>query len=253
MISRRLLLQSLPATVLAAGAGPAGAALNQRSYRGAMRYSLDSRENGRESFLVTVQPGGMRTLRAQCKLDDDQLLRDVTLTVDAGWRPVTAFIQLTIAGKFAGATWYRFAPDEIVVEGYNAAAGRISKRVPLARPADAFGAHPIHGDAWNLARLRLAGGRPINAPRYTSSSMSNGASGPGLVLLPENYLVYALAGRDMVTTPSGSYATDHFTMMVTAKKKVNHIWAYGADCVPVRMTTSDGRNYELVELNGDSR
>jgi hypothetical protein len=253
MISRRLLLQSLPATVLAAGAGPASAALKQRSYCGAMRYSLGSRDNGRENFRVTVQPDGLRTLRAQCELDDDQLLRDVTLTVDAGWRPVTAFIQLTIAGKFAGATWYRFAPDEIVVEGYNAVAGRISQRVPLARPVDAFGAHPIHGDAWNLARLRLAGGRPIKAPRYTSSSMSNGASGPGLVLLPENYLVYALAGRDTVTTPSGSYAADHFTMTVTSKQKVNHIWASGADCIPVRMTTSDGRKYELVELSGDPR
>ena len=156
MFSRRLLLQSLPATVLATGAGPASAALKQRSYRGAMRYSLGSRENGRESFLVTVQPDGLRTLRAQCELDDDQLLRDVTLTVDADWRPLTAFIQLTIAGKFAGATWYRFAAGEIVVEGYNAVAGRISQQVPLTRPADAFGAHPIHGDAWNLARLRLA-------------------------------------------------------------------------------------------------
>ena len=253
MISRRQLLQSVPAAVLAAGAGPVSAALNQRSYQGVMRYSLGSRENGRESFFVTVQPDGLRTLRARCELDDDQLLRDVTLTVDAGWRPMTAFIQLTIAGQFAGATWYRFAPNEIVVEGYNAVAGRISQRVPLTRPADAFGAHPIHGDAWNLARLRLAGGRPINAPRFTSSSMSNGASGPGLVLLPENYLVYALAGRDTVTTPSGSYAADHFTMTVTAKKKVNHIWAYGADCIPVRMTTSDGRNYELVELSGDAR
>lgn len=253
MISRRQLLQSIPAAVLAAGADPVSAALNQRSYQGVMRYSLASRENGRESFFVTVQPDGLRTLRARCELDDDQLLRDVTLTVDADWRPMTAFIQLTIAGKLAGATWYRFAPNEIVVEGYNVVAGRISQRVPLTRPADAFGAHPIHGDAWNLARLRLAGGRRINAPRFTSSSMSNGASGPGLVLLPENYLVYALAGRDTVTTSSGSYAADHFTMTVTAKKKVNHIWAYGADCIPVRMTTSDGRNYELVELTGDAR
>jgi hypothetical protein len=200
-----------------------------------------------------VQAGGLRTLRAQCELDDDRLLRDVTLTVDALWKPVTAFVQLTIAGRLAGATWYRFAPDGIVVEGFNSTSGRISLRVPLAQPVDAFGAHPIHGDAWNLARLRLGAGRPINAPRFTSSSMSNGASGPGLVLLPENYLVYALVGRDSVTTPSGSYAAEHFTMTVPAKQKVNHIWAYGVDCIPVRMTTSDGRSYELVQLSGDPR
>jgi hypothetical protein len=253
MTSRRQLLQSLPAAVLAAAAGPASAALNQRSYRGVMRYSLGSRENGRESFFVTVQRDGLRTLRAQCELDDDQLLRDVTLTVDADWRPVTAFIQLTIAGRFAGATWYRFADDEVVAEGYNAVAGRISQRFPLTRPVDAFGTHPIHGDAWNLARLRLAGGRPINEPRFTSSSLSNGASGPDLVLLPENYLVFAMVGRETVTSRAGKFAADHFTMTVASKNKVNNIWAYGADCIPVRMTTSEGRNYELLELTGNPR
>ena len=49
-----------------------------RHYRGKMLYLTDGvGEMGREFFSVTVQPDGERTLRAQCEMDDDRLLRDV--------------------------------------------------------------------------------------------------------------------------------------------------------------------------------
>jgi hypothetical protein len=251
MIPRRRILHGLPAALLLLGARPA-AALEQRSYRGALRYVVGTRENGRETFSVTVQPDGLRTLRAQCEMDDDRLLRDVTVTLDAAWRPVTAFVQLTIAGQFVGATWYRFSADAAEAEGYTRGEGRFSQRFALAQPADAFGTHPIHSDAWNLARLRLAGGREVATPRFSSSAQSNGASGPTLVRFPENYLAFAAAGRERVTVPAGRFDTEHFTMTVVPKRRVNHVWAFGEDCIPVRMTAED-RVYELTALAGDAK
>jgi hypothetical protein len=244
MIGRRELLQCLPAALLLR-AGSAVAALDQRSYRGVVRYAIGERENGREIFDVTVQPDGLRTLRAQCEIDDARLMRDVTATLDANWLPVVAFIQLTIAGRFAGATWYRFSDREVVAEGYT--------RFELTEPVDAFGTHPIHGDAWNLARLRRNGGRRIASPRFTSSFASNGSTGPALVRLPRNHIAYALVGKETVTVPAGTFETEHFTMNVVPREKVNHIWAFGEDCIPARMVTSAGRRYELIELDGNPR
>jgi len=250
MVRRRELLSCLPSMLLFR-MGMAGAALNQRSYRGVMRYAIGTRENGRETFSVTIQPDGLRTLRAQCEIDDAELMRDVTITLDAQWHPVVAFIQLTIAGEFVGATWYRFSEDEALAEGYTKGEGRLSQSYMLTEPADAFGAHPIHGDAWNLARLRRNGGRTITSPRFTSSAQSNGGTGPALLRLPENHIAYALVGSETITAPAGTFEADHCTMTVIPKNKVNHIWAFGEDCIPVRMITSEDRRYELVELSGE--
>jgi hypothetical protein len=249
-MQRRQLLKCLP-TVLFLGYGTVWAGLNQRSYRGRVGYWKGDRDNGWETFSVTVQPNGLRILRAHCEIEDSRLMRDVTITLDGDWRPIVAFVQLTVDGRFAGSTWYRFADDAAVAEGYTMGEGRISQSFSLSEPADAFGTHPIHGDAWNLARLRRNAGRPITSPRFSSSAQSDGGTGPRLLRLPENHIAYALVGPDEVTVPAGTFQAQHFTMTVVPKKKVNHIWAYGDDCIPVRMVTSEDRRYELVELSGD--
>jgi hypothetical protein len=252
MVQRRDLLKSLPVLMLL-GAGRASAALQQRSYQGVLKYSRGSRNNGRETFSVTIQPNGLRTMRAQCEIDDAELMRDVTVTLDADWRPVTAFIQLTIAGHYVGSTWYRFSAEEAVAEGYTRGEGRVSQRFALSEPIDAFGTHPIHGDAWNLVRLRRNGGRTITSPRFTSSAQQNGASGPTLLRLPENHVAYTMVGRESITVPAGTFECEHFNMTVVPRNKVNQVWAFGEDCIPALMITSDDRRYELIQLSGDPR
>ncbi len=218
-----------------------------------MRYHNSARENGSERFWITVQQDGWRTMRAQCEIFDSRLFRDVTVTLDADWRPVIAFIQLSIDDSFAGATWFNFSGSRALAEGYTAADGRFSQSIELPAPADAFGTHPIHGDAWNLARLRRNGGKAISTPRLTSSAQSDGGTGPALVMLPAGHVVYDLVGAAAVTVPAGRFETTHFTMSVPSKNKVIDIWAFGDDCIPSRMTTTEGRRYELTELSGDYR
>ena len=105
-----------------------------------MAYRTDGVEMGREYFSVTVQPDGIRTLRAQCEMDDDRLLRDVVLTVDAAWRPLDAFLRLSIAEATIGHGWFRFGDDFAESEGWTASGGRFAQRIALEEPAAFFGA-----------------------------------------------------------------------------------------------------------------
>ena len=79
------------------------------TYRGKIVYLTDGvGEEGREYFTVTVQPDGSRTLRAQCEMDNDGLLRDVIYSLDGQWQPEECFVRLTIGGKFQGSAVFRF-------------------------------------------------------------------------------------------------------------------------------------------------
>ena len=69
--------------------------MRHRTYAGKIVYLTDGAgEMGRERFRVTVHDDGRRTLRAICEMDDDELLRDVTHTVDRHFRPLDAFVRL---------------------------------------------------------------------------------------------------------------------------------------------------------------
>jgi hypothetical protein len=249
-MKRRDLLLAAPAALLfsrnAWTANP-----DHRSYSGEVAYFRGSESNGKERFAVTIQPDGTRIMRAQCEIYDTRVLRDVTVTVDADWMPLVAFIQLAIGGQFAGSTWFNFSGHVALAEGYTAADGRFSQRMELDAPVDAFGTHPIHADAWNLARLRRSGGKRITSERLTSSARSDGGTGPALVRLPANHIAYDLIGPEPVTVPAGTFDARHFTMTVIPKERVIDVWAFGDDCIPALMQTSDERRYELVRLSGD--
>ena len=86
--------------------------MKHRSYRGRVDYIHDDiGERGREWFSVTVQPDGMRTLRSQCEMDDTRILRDVTYTVDECWRPIDAYVRISVEETFMGAAWFRFGAE----------------------------------------------------------------------------------------------------------------------------------------------
>jgi hypothetical protein len=122
--------------------------VRHRAYRGQLIYRTNGiGETGREWFAVTVQPDGTRTLRAQCEMDDDRLLRDVVLTCDAQWRPLDAFLRLSVEERTVGTSWFRF--DGAIARpraGRRSAA--LQQRFDLAAPAAFFGTHALHCDAW---------------------------------------------------------------------------------------------------------
>lgn len=123
--------------------------MNHGSIRGKLLYLHDTRgETGREWFSVTVQPSGERTVRAQCEMDDEQVLRDVVWTMDADWHPIDAYVRLSVGGAWQGSGWFHCAGAVVTGEIQSAAAGRLRQRLELEAPAAIFGAPrllTIHG------------------------------------------------------------------------------------------------------------
>ena len=219
-----------------------------------MLYLTDGAgEEGREWFSVTVQPNGERTLRAQCEMDNDRLLRDVVLTVDTDWYPRDAFVRLTVGGELVGSSWFRFTAQAAECQGFTSRDGRLQQRLEQTDRIHSFGTHSLHGDAWVVARLRNFHGRPEDfaIASFATSVLPNGGSGPVLVPLAPGFSRIHDLGDQSVRVPAGTFATRHIRIDVPGVDDFD-VWAGGEDCLPVRLR-SDGlrQTYELVELEGD--
>lgn len=225
-----------------------------RSYRGKMLYLTDGvGEMGREYFSVTIQPNGERTLRAQCELDDDRLLRDVVLTVDSDWAPRDAFVRLTIDGKTVGSSWFSFATSLAECEGVLEQAGRLRQQFKTVSPIESFGTHSLHNDAWVVARLRSFSGDLASFPlaTFTCSTLPNGGSGPSLIALDAGYSRIHDLGEEVVEVPAGTFTTRRIRIDVPGVDDFE-VWAGGEDCLPVKLRSKGLRQtYELVEIEGD--
>jgi hypothetical protein len=228
--------------------------MRHRSYRGKLLYLSDGvGEMGREYFSVTVQPDGERTLRAQCEMDNDRLLRDVTLTLDGDWRPRDAFLRLTVEEKLVGSSWFRFTDTVAECEGFTAKDGRISQKFDRPAGIECFGTHALHNDAWLVARLHNYQGdlKDFALWTFASSILANGGSGPELIPLEPGFSKIHDLGSEMVTVPAGSFETCHVRIDIPGVDDFE-IWAHGEDSVPVRLRSHTlKQSYELVELEGD--
>ena len=159
--------------------------MKYRSYKGKLLYLTDGQgEMGRENFHITIQPDGTRTMRATCEMDDDQLIRDVILTVNKEWYPLEAFVRLSIEEQFIGSTWYYFTEHTAECEGFTVKEGRFTQRFDSVNRIRFFGAHPLHGDSWGLAIWKRDKDKDPNVLGmcFASSHLPNGGSGPMLEL-----------------------------------------------------------------------
>lgn len=234
----------------------AGYGMRHRAYRGKILYLTNGvGEMGREFFSVTVQPDGERTLRAQCEMDDDRLLRDVLLTLDGNWRPRDAFLRLTIEEQLVGTSWFHFTETHAECQGWTAAEGRVSQQFDQPGGTECFGTHSLHGDAWLVARVRRHTGEISDLPlaTYASSILANGGSGPVLIPLGKGYSRIFDLGHESITVPAGTFDTYHLRIDVPGVDDFE-VWAHGDDCVPVKLVSHGlGQSYVLVELQGDAR
>jgi hypothetical protein len=227
--------------------------MKHRSYQGKVVYLTDGQgEMGREMFYVTIQPDGARTMRATCEMDDDRLLRDAVLSVDADWHPTDAFVRLTINEKLVGSTWYNFTEHTAECQGVTAEYGRFQQNFDSENRIRTFGAHPVHGDAWGLARWKRDKDKDPSelGMAFSSSHMPNGGSGPKLEV-SDSVTRHAYVGVEEITVPAGTFQTEHFQFLVGDYPPID-IWAIGNDCVPARLRWDLlNQTYELVELSGD--
>ncbi len=227
---------------------------NRRRYSGKIVYIGDTTgERGREWFNITVEPDGTRTLRSQAEIDAAEInktrvLREVTYTLDAKWRPLDAFVRITVDDVFGGTSWFRFGENMVECEGFTAGEGRVSQKFPVKSWPRSFGAHPVVCDIWHLGGwdwsnpARLQGWQAI-----MSSPLPNGASGP--MIGTSNFSAEYL-GDETVTVKAGTFACKHFAFPLHGRFSPEHIW-YSGDTdlqfVKIRWDYSK-TTYELVEI-----
>ena len=209
--------------------------MKHRNYRGRVDYIHDDiGERGREWFSVTVQPGGTRTLRSQCEMDDTRVLRDVTYTVDEQWRPIDSYVRITVKETFMGAAWFQFGANTVECEGYTANEGRISQRVTVDEWPRSFGPHPVVCDIWHLGAWDWSDAATEQSWRsIMSSSLPNGASGP---MIGRGEFRAQFLGDDEVSVPAGTFQAKHFVFPLRGSgKPPEHVWYHGDDLLLVKI------------------
>lgn len=170
--------------------------------------SADGTKRGQEPCTVTVHGDGHRTIRARSEIYDTEILRDVTYTVDENYRPVDAFIRVTVQNKFVGSSWFRFPGSIAECEGFTAAEGRISQRLGLSKPAPSFITHAVATDVWHCANIKK---NPSSGPQLIDavpgcSPLPNGASGPMLGLWSKRA---EYVGIEDIEVPAGTFEAEH--------------------------------------------
>jgi hypothetical protein len=233
--------------------------------RGTIRYTSAKperagAERGREHFLWSDQPDGTRVVHAHCQIDDaPDVLRDVTLAVDATGRPLDGYVRISVGGRFEGSGFFLFGERAAECESFNRGAGRLPQRVrqriELNERVRGLGAHPICGDALMLRVYDLAQGpgRAYYPNMMLTSPDHRGATGPALFALGFG-LEYV--GPERVTVEAGSFDALHFRYVDTAGQLPEEHPPYDVWC------TADGQylflkggvggymqtRYELVEV-----
>jgi hypothetical protein len=222
--------------------------MQHRSYRGRIEYIYgDDAPIGREWFSVTVQPDGVRTLRAQCEMDDDQVLRDVVYTVGADWRPIDCFVRLMVHGKTMGHALFMFHDDRAETEGWNTIDQRLSTVTPLAHRPPVFGSHPVSVDGWQTAAYDHGNPDRIQQVRggTNSSPLPNGASGPSLSIVDK---AIEFVGAEELQVPAGVFKTNHYRILLKDKPPLE-VWVEPEDRLFVRLSwTHLNSRYDLAEL-----
>jgi hypothetical protein len=215
--------------------------------RGKILYLREGEETGREWFTITKHKNGGRTFRAMCEMDDHDVLRDVTYSVDENWLPLDCFVRLTIHDRFVGSTWFRFDEAGGECEGFTAAEGRIRQRIERTARPRSFGAHPIICDMWHLSQFDKSGPKRQSWNILMSSPAPDGGTGP---MLSSHDLTAEYYGEEEITVPAGTFNADHFAFMLGDPHPANEeLWCVGDDIIPVKIAYPIYQaTYELAEL-----
>lgn len=185
--------------------------------RGKIHYTSDKperkgHERGREYFTVTRHGDGRRTLRAYTEIDDaPNVMRDVTLSFGADWKPQDCFVRISVGDEFRGSSWFLFSETEAICEGFTVGEGRISQRYPLKRALAGFGTHPIAADALLTSIVPTAQGpnRGVYHDVLMCSLDHRGATGPMLMTHPLGVRL-AFIGKERITVTAGTFDALHF-------------------------------------------
>ena len=221
--------------------------MRHQTVRGRLAYlDAEGQERGREWFHVTRAVDGSRTMRSVAEIDDSHILRDVTLTVGADWRPRDSYVRVCVADELVGSGWFRFGEEEATAEVDSVALGRVSQRMNTAGRAPMFGAHQVAGDGWQAGLLAADDPGPRRVEGILlSSPLPNGASGP---MLATTAMVAERIGAERITVSAGTFDTVRYRFSPDGLESED-VWVLPEDNILVRSVWGHyGTTYELTDL-----
>lgn len=223
--------------------------MKHRTYSYKIQYLGPRGERGREFCTVTVHGNGDRTIRALCEMDDSEVLRDVTHSVDARYLPKDCFVRLSVKDQFFGSSWFRFAGNRVECEGFTVNEGRIHQVVELDQPPHSFVTHPVACDVWHFANIdRTIGDRVQDHHGASCSPLPNGASGP---MIGKTHHRFRYKGRQTIDAPAGRFETEHVQFVKADGSVGLEAWCTLQDRVLVKMYFPIlDTHYHLLELTG---
>jgi len=195
--------------------------MSHSTIRGTILYTSNKperrgQERGREFFIDTTQADGVRVVHAHCEIDDaPNVVRDVTLALDAEGYPIDCSVRLTVGDRYEGTGLMRLTPTYAECESFNRRDGRISQRIAVTDRVRWLGCHPICTDSLCLRAYDLARGpgRQFFPNMMLTSPDHRGATGPMLFALGFGL---EFVGREKVRVAVGEFDALHFRYVDSA-------------------------------------
>ena len=229
--------------------------MDHRNVGGKILYiGDDGKERGREWFSFTHNEDGHKTLRAVCEIDDTEVIREVTYTMNEFWKPLDCFNRLHVEGKFLGTGWVWFTETHAECEVYNTSLGRVSQSMPTVHRANSLVVHPLTCDVLHCAAYDHDKDRKIQHidEIISTSPLPNGASGP---FLSKTKLQIEYMGRETITVRAGTFDVDHYVFPLKpnpdGSKRMEQCWCLPDQYVLVKVSVHGflkNSTYELCEI-----
>lgn len=211
---------------------------------------------GAERWSVMRAADGGRTLAAECEMafGPDHVVRHSTLSVDASFQPLDAFVRILNRGQLTGTGWFRFGTDAAECESWTIAEGRISQRMPIRRPMRGFGLHALMSDGWMAATFPYEKGAG-HLHRWETSLLHSlhhfGATGP---MLTPSTSGLRLEGRETIEVPAGRFDCHRLSFAGMTNAHPPYVMWVSADGDFLYVKGDVGGYmdsvFELVELEG---
>ena len=244
LLPRLLLLVAIvvaSSTVAAQTKGADGNANIIRWAKGKIEYRVLStgERNGEEDWYLTVHPDGSRTMRAVNRLDNVDFHRSVILRVEENFRPLEVMATYWIRGAWAGSGL--FTIDDNVLEAVaNTPNGRLTQRLAVPKNFSVI-PHPLSTNSWQTWHYDKARGGDQPTTVYDMDARAD-RSGSLLGRLSTQNVRFI--GSETLTTPAGTFLTDHFRIGDGVE-----LYVTGPDALMVKFVwTAADREYILIAL-----
>lgn len=217
-------------------------AVATRWARGIIEYRVDGVDDswGSERWHMSVHPDGSRTMQTVNEIPSLGIQRSVTLRVARSFRPLELAAIYYTDGQWRGTGLFAVDGDalEATVE---TPAGTLRESWEL--PGDfAFIPHPLATDAWAVWQYDKTRPAPQQRTVYDLDSGARSAASMMGRLYSQDveYL-----GMEEVTTPAGTFMTDHFR--ISDAGVVVNMHLIGPDYILAKFTfRAAGRESEFV-------